>query len=692
MESAELIAILREVRDRVRAGNPETAAGGTDIALPDLLGLLHARDAALGKVAAIGAVNPRAGGPLNWLIQKWKRTVARILDWHVREQVEFNRRAVACVDADLEALNEVNRTLVELGNRLAAERGYREELDKRLGERIAAERGLREEMEKQLRERIGADRARREELEKQLRRITDQQLGEQIAAERALREELDKRIGERMAAGQAHREELEKQLRRETDKGYGDQIAAERALREELDRRIGERIATEQGRREELEQQLRRETDKGYGDQVAAERALREELARQLSELIAAGRARQDELVQRLSEEIAVERGQREDVERQLRRVTDQVLGDQIATERARLDTEQARLDELDKRERELSQELSDIRDHWAQWRAGWEQKLATNEIQFLRSVADLDGAFQYRVTLMDSNYRESVRSQHNDFTTRLDQRGIEIQQRLWADLERVRAEFDKMIHTELRLIRQRTGTVFQSLSAPETGVAVVPSQIAAPLAFDYARFAESFRGSEERVRDAQRIYVADFKGCGNVLDIGCGRGEFLELMREAGVPARGIDSSIESVAACREKGLDAETADLFDYLRGLDEGQLDGIFCAQVVEHLPPERLPEMIRLAASRLDRHGIMVIETPNPECLAIFSTYFYLDPTHYRPVPAKLLSFYLSESGIGDLEVRRLEPAIDSLPALADLPRDFREVFFGGLDYAIIGRKV
>jgi len=487
VESAELIAILREVRDRVRASNPETAAGGTEIALPSLIGLVHARDAALGKVAAIGTVNPRSGGPLNSLVQAWKRLLVRVLDWHVREQVEFNRKAIACVDAAIEALNESNRALVEFGNHLAAERALREEL------------------------------------------------GEQIAAERASREELEKR-------------------------------------------------------------------------------------------------------------------------------------------------------------EREQSQEMSDIRAHWTQWRAGWEHKLATNEMQFLRSVADLDGAFQYRLTLMDSNYREAIRSQHNDFTVRLDERGLAIQQRLWADLERVRAEFDKLIHTELRLIRQRSGAVFHASTTPEASAAPGPSQPTAPPAFDYARFAEAFRGSEERVRAGQQTYVADFKGCGNVLDIGCGRGEFLELMREAGVPARGIDSSPESIALCREKGLQAEVADLFDYLRGLGEGELEGIFCAQVVEHLPPERLPEMIRLAASRLERNGVIAIETPNPECLAIFATYFYLDPTHARPVPEKLLSFYLSEFGIGNLEVRRLEPAVDSMASLAELPKPFREAFFGGLDYAVVGRKI
>ena len=116
MESAELIAILREVRERVRAQRPEPSTG----LAADLMALVHARDSALGKVAAIGTVNPRAGGIANSVVQAWKRLVARVLDWHVREQVEFNRQVLACVDAAIEALNEDNRALVELGNRIAA--------------------------------------------------------------------------------------------------------------------------------------------------------------------------------------------------------------------------------------------------------------------------------------------------------------------------------------------------------------------------------------------------------------------------------------------------------------------------------------------------------------------------------------------------------------------------------------------
>jgi O-antigen chain-terminating methyltransferase len=162
--------------------------------------------------------------------------------------------------------------------------------------------------------------------------------------------------------------------------------------------------------------------------------------------------------------------------------------------------------------------------------------------------------------------------------------------------------------------------------------------------------------------------------------------------MQAAGIPAKGIDLAEESVATCRHKTLDAEAADLFVYLENLPEASLDGIFCSQVVEHLPPERLPEMIRLCASRLRKHGVIAIETPNPECLAIFATHFYLDPTHRRPVPHPLLAFYLDEFGVGRLEVRKLSPAAESMPSVKSLPEDFREAFFGGLDYAILGKKL
>jgi O-antigen chain-terminating methyltransferase len=287
----------------------------------------------------------------------------------------------------------------------------------------------------------------------------------------------------------------------------------------------------------------------------------------------------------------------------------------------------------------------------------------------------------------MESNFREIARAQHADYLGALDRANLDIQKRLWRDLEQIRQEYERLIHNELRVVRQRARFAAGSAD-PGT---VEPPTAEPSYGFDYGRFAERFRGTEEYVRRSVEFYKPYFAECKNVLDIGCGRGEFLSLMRAQAVVAKGIDLSAESVAQCRRDGLNAETADLFSYLDQTDQ-EFDGIFSSQVVEHLDPRRLPEMIGLCAARLRRGGLLAIETPNPECLAIFATHFYLDPTHKRPIPHPLMVFYMEEAGFGLIEVHELSQAVDAMPELAELPDAFRKRFFGGLDYAIVGRKL
>jgi O-antigen chain-terminating methyltransferase len=329
---------------------------------------------------------------------------------------------------------------------------------------------------------------------------------------------------------------------------------------------------------------------------------------------------------------------------------------------------------------------LRDLQGNWIEWRQEWERRVTSSEAQFLRTVSDLHGSYQAHAARLQSDFQELVKKQHTGFEEALKTSAAEIQQKLWADLDKIRLEYERLIHTELRLLRQRAAIV---PSDAEQRSSVPPASKSAGIAFDYTRFAGRFRGSEEYVRNGQRFYREFFEGRHSVLDIGCGRGEFLELMREIGVPARGIELSPESVAMCRAKGIEVEQADLFEYLPGR---KFDGIFCAQVVEHLPPERIPEFVRLAATALERDGILVVETPNPECLAIFASHFYIDPTHTRPLPPPLMVFYFEEAGLGQIEVLRRSPAIESMPEVGTLPQQFREAFFDGLDYAVIGRKL
>ena len=145
-----------------------------------------------------------------------------------------------------------------------------------------------------------------------------------------------------------------------------------------------------------------------------------------------------------------------------------------------------------------------------------------------LRTISELQSAFHLRASLIEQNFRDLTRQQHDDFTVEMDRRTLDIQARLWQDLEKIRAEYDRLIHTELRLLRQRNAA-----GSGSTAVSGVVAGRAAEehLDIDWMRFAEQFRGSEERIREQQHSYIARFTGAsGQILDIGCGRGEFLEV------------------------------------------------------------------------------------------------------------------------------------------------------------------
>ncbi|MBM3786466.1 MAG: class I SAM-dependent methyltransferase [Acidobacteria bacterium] len=469
MDAGELDRAVREIQEKIRARHPSGEHGGFGIPLADLMPLVHARDAAEAKVAAIGTVNPRPLGLKNGLIQAWKRFVARALDWHVREQIEFNRAQMNCVQAAIEALNEHNRAL----------------------QRIAA------------------------------------------------------------------------------------------------------------------------------------------------------------------------------------------ALDSVQTTVAQRIDAAETRSADLEARARELA----DIRTHWHEWRIEWERKLAVNETQFLRSVADLQGGFTHRSSLMEANFRETAASQHRDFEVALQRASQEVQERVWKDLDRIRTEYERIIHSELRTVRQKAFAAAAVASAPP------PAH-----SYDFLRFAERYRGPETYVRANFEAYLGYFAGRTRIVDLGCGRGEMLELLREKNIPALGIDGDEESIAICRSKGLNAERHDLFAWLDTQADGAFDVLFCSQVIEHLPPLELPRFVNSCAAKLERGGVLIFETPNPECLAIFASHFYLDPSHHRPVPPTLAAFLMEEAGLGRLEVKRLAPAVDSMPSLASLPQDFREAFFGCLDYAIAGVKL
>jgi SAM-dependent methyltransferase len=239
------------------------------------------------------------------------------------------------------------------------------------------------------------------------------------------------------------------------------------------------------------------------------------------------------------------------------------------------------------------------------------------------------------------------------------------------------------------RVERRRAAPV--AAAAPAVTVAAQPAAAALP---DYFAFESRMRGSVEAIRERQRRYVDDFRDAAPVLDIGCGRGELLMLLREAGIEARGIDADADMVAFAQGEGLDVEQADLVEYLERVGSGTLGGIFMGQVVEHLPPAVLVRSLELAAQKLRPGGVLVAETINPLSPLALRHYF-ADLTHAQPLVPETLQLLARQAGFAETELRYLNEPAERLTepddaVIAANVRRLNELLFAPLDYALVAR--
>src|ERR1700675_3489119 len=243
-------------------------------------------------------------------------------------------------------------------------------------------------------------------------------------------------------------------------------------------------------------------------------------------------------------------------------------------------------------------------------------------------------------------------------------------------------------LEERLARLERRGGT--GGAPAPVT-VAAQPAAASVP---DYFAFESRMRGSVDSIRDRQRLYVEVLRDAAPVLDAGCGRGELLGLLREAGVEARGIDADSDMVAYARGEGLDVEQADLVDYLQGARDGSLGAIFMGQVVEHLPAPTLVQTLQLAAAKLRPGGVLVAETINPLSPIALRNYF-ADLTHAQPLVPETLELLARQSGFVDTEIRFLNEPAERLtepddPVIAANVRRLNDLLFAPLDYALVAR--
>jgi O-antigen chain-terminating methyltransferase len=215
--------------------------------------------------------------------------------------------------------------------------------------------------------------------------------------------------------------------------------------------------------------------------------------------------------------------------------------------------------------------------------------------------------------------------------------------------------------------------------------------------------FTRDFRGGVEAIYPRYRDLAEQFAGCEPVLDVGFGRGEFLELLRDANVDAWGIEIDPALVEAGETKGLRVEQGFGVDYLRGLDDGSLGGLVMIQVIEHLPPQEAVEVVRIAADKVRRGGKVLIETVNPKSLYTYAHAFWLDPDHVRPVHPDLLVFLFREARFADVQVldrspveenERLELLSGDDDATRVMNANFERInslLYGPQDYAILATR-
>lgn len=216
---------------------------------------------------------------------------------------------------------------------------------------------------------------------------------------------------------------------------------------------------------------------------------------------------------------------------------------------------------------------------------------------------------------------------------------------------------------------------------------------------FSNQRFEEAFRGTAEELQwqyeDLAREFVAEG---GPVIDIGCGRGEFLELLRDLDVDAFGVELDPELVRATTDRGLVVEHGDGLVRLAAETDGSLGGIVLIQVVEHLTAQQVTDLVQLAAEKLRPGGRILIETVNPQSLYVFAHSLYVDPTHAKPVHPAYLDFLFREAGFDEIGLRWRslpdpEESLDELPdegkeAENENVRRLNRLVFGPQDYALI----
>jgi 2-polyprenyl-3-methyl-5-hydroxy-6-metoxy-1,4-benzoquinol methylase len=320
-------------------------------------------------------------------------------------------------------------------------------------------------------------------------------------------------------------------------------------------------------------------------------------------------------------------------------------------------------------------------------------QETESNLKQFLNQLDNSHGALEIRI----EKKLQETESNLKQFLNQLDNSHI------MQELENVR----KMVtdyRSEAAFLRAKLAYVLQEIrfgKLPAQDVSrtyntnVSLGETFSENAWIYRAFEQQFRGPELLIKERQHAYIPyvqkAFTDCGGfVLDMGAGRGEFLEICREFNIPAKGVDLNESMTESCRNKGLDVEQADMLTYLQTIPDERLCALTTFQAVEHLDPDQIWHLIQIGLLKLRAGGVIIIETVNSDSLFALKN-FYLDLSHQRPVPSSTLQFLLEAAGFRDVTVKLSAPVPKEFQ-LEGQDKDIEKLnsfLFGFQDYAVVG---
>ncbi|HEV8429639.1 MAG TPA: methyltransferase domain-containing protein [Pyrinomonadaceae bacterium] len=327
----------------------------------------------------------------------------------------------------------------------------------------------------------------------------------------------------------------------------------------------------------------------------------------------------------------------------------------------------------------------------------------------------DLKSTLRLQIDSLISEQGKIVQTQNSlqaDLYTKLDETNAhtkelrDLQAAHAAELQALKARLEKeaeglierLQNSRMDLAQQETRLLNLLDGAAKSASAMTPvltSEEDHLLDSLYFSLEDTLRGTPTEIKEEVKVYLPVLHNAGitaDILDVGCGRGEWLTVLKEAGLQARGIDQNRIVVQRCRELELDVEESEALTYLTSLGDGSLNAVTAFHFAEHLPLERLVWFFDEAGRTLKPGGLLILETPNPENLLVGSCNFYLDPTHKNPIPIPTMQLLLEARGFLCQEVMKLHPVASARIEVKDqLTSHLNHFLYGPMNYAVVARK-